>query len=72
MSTSIGASYAAVHVMTKKQKEKMKRMEEERVVKSSTDDQVAPNSNGSKIAKNKVHPGNFNPEKSVQRSQADD
>ncbi|KAJ7956878.1 hypothetical protein O6P43_023253 [Quillaja saponaria] len=58
--SSIGASYAGVYVMKKHQKEKMKRMEDERVkrgdvVISSTEERKVGGSGVSRS--NKVHPG---------------
>lgn len=51
--SSIGASYAHVHVQQKRQKDKMKKMEEQRAAKNgTTENRVIVNSN-------KVHPGNF-------------
>ncbi|KAL5075973.1 hypothetical protein RYX36_014957 [Vicia faba] len=61
--SSIGARSAEVYVMQKRQKEKMKKLEEERVRRGEvmrSDDQnrkVQTNSSSSSIGKNKVHPG---------------
>ncbi|KAL2332796.1 hypothetical protein Fmac_014009 [Flemingia macrophylla] len=54
--SSIGARSAEIYVMEKRQKEKMKRMEEERVQRgevSAEERKVASSS----VGKNKVHPG---------------
>lgn len=61
--SSIGARSAEIFVMQKRQKEKMKRMEEERIIrgKVSVDHQkikVENNSSTIIIGKSKVHPGN--------------
>ncbi|CAL5203852.1 unnamed protein product [Lathyrus oleraceus] len=61
--SSIGARSAEIFVMQKRQKEKMKKMEEERVRRGEvirSDDQnrkVQASSDSSSIGKNKVHPG---------------
>ncbi|RDX58167.1 hypothetical protein CR513_62537, partial [Mucuna pruriens] len=54
--SSIGARSAEIYVMEKRQKEKMKRIEEERVRRgevSAEERKVASSS----VGKNKVHPG---------------
>ncbi|KAK5785388.1 hypothetical protein PVK06_039970 [Gossypium arboreum] len=59
--SSIGASCAEVYLMRKRQKEKMKRMEEESVRRGETSgttgtiEERKPTVSG----RNKVHPGNF-------------
>ncbi|KAK8586680.1 hypothetical protein V6N13_085706 [Hibiscus sabdariffa] len=61
MSTSVGASCAEVYLMRKRQKEKMKRMEEERGKRGETSTTAAANIHEDRKpttvgGKSKVHP----------------
>lgn len=55
--SSTGASYANLYVQQKKQKERMKRMEEEIRVKNGG--QISNLEEGKSCRSNKVYPGNF-------------
>ncbi|KAF3440178.1 hypothetical protein FNV43_RR18469 [Rhamnella rubrinervis] len=59
--SSIGASYAGVYVMQKRQKEKMERKEEEeRATKSGEASHANHHDQNVKVGRtNKVFPGNF-------------
>ncbi|EOX92223.1 hypothetical protein QQP08_003897 [Theobroma cacao] len=57
--SSIGASCAEVYLMRKRQKEKMKRMEEERVKRGETTTGIEERKAGTIVGRSKVHPGNF-------------
>ncbi|GMI99409.1 hypothetical protein HRI_003610200 [Hibiscus trionum] len=61
MSTSIGASCAEVYLKQKRQKEKMKRMEEERARRgeSSGANAIEDRKPTAVVGRSKVHPGNF-------------
>lgn len=59
--SSIGASYAGVYVMQKRQKEKLERMKQEERARrgnggSTVDDHEIK---ATQYGRNKVHPGNF-------------
>lgn len=56
---SIGASYAGVHIMQKRQEEKMKRMEEERVQKGETSSIEYGKKDSNLVGKTRVYPENF-------------
>ncbi|XWS29487.1 hypothetical protein CRYUN_Cryun24cG0033000 [Craigia yunnanensis] len=56
--SSIGASCAEVYLMRKRQKEKMKRMEEERLRRGETSG-IKERKAGTVLGRSKVHPGNF-------------
>uniref|UniRef100_A0A2N9EUS9 Uncharacterized protein n=1 Tax=Fagus sylvatica TaxID=28930 RepID=A0A2N9EUS9_FAGSY len=63
--SSIGASCAEIYVMRKRQKEKLKRMEEERVRKGESSVEESKVS-GSTIGRSKkVHPGFFTSQNSA-------
>ncbi|XVF17170.1 hypothetical protein REPUB_Repub10bG0096400 [Reevesia pubescens] len=57
--SSIGASCAEVYLMRKRQKEKMKRMEEERVRRGEITGIIKERKPGTVSGRSKVHPGNF-------------
>ncbi|WRX11408.1 hypothetical protein QQP08_003895 [Theobroma cacao] len=57
--SSIGASCAEVYLMRKRQKEKMKRIEEERARRGETTTGIEERKAGTLVGKSKVHPGNF-------------
>ncbi|XVF15122.1 hypothetical protein REPUB_Repub09cG0122100 [Reevesia pubescens] len=58
--SSIGASCAEVYLMRKRQKEKMKRMEEERSVRRGETTGIEEKKPaGTIVGRSKVHPGNF-------------
>ncbi|KAE8728269.1 hypothetical protein F3Y22_tig00004630pilonHSYRG00058 [Hibiscus syriacus] len=60
MSTSIGASCAKVYLMRKHQKEKMKRMEEERKSRGENSGAIEEKKPTTVVGgRSKVHPGNF-------------
>ncbi|XVE83213.1 hypothetical protein DITRI_Ditri16bG0069300 [Diplodiscus trichospermus] len=56
--SSIGASCAEVYLMRKRQKEKMKRIEEERVRRGESTG-IEEKKAGNIVGRSKVHPGNF-------------
>jgi hypothetical protein len=66
--SSIAASWAQVHVMQKRQEEKLKRTEEERVKRGETSGNVEERKVGGSEApgkSKKVHPGDFPPQDSA-------
>ncbi|ESW35614.1 hypothetical protein PHAVU_001G249700 [Phaseolus vulgaris] len=54
--SSIGARSAEIYIMEKRQKEKMKRMEEERVRRGEVSSEERKVTSSS-VGKNKIHPG---------------
>ncbi|CAJ1856971.1 unnamed protein product [Sphenostylis stenocarpa] len=54
--SSIGARSAEIYILEKRQKEKMKRMEEERVGRGEVSAE-GRKVTGSSVGKNKIHPG---------------
>ncbi|KAG6600624.1 hypothetical protein SDJN03_05857, partial [Cucurbita argyrosperma subsp. sororia] len=59
--SSIGASYAKIHLLQKQQKEKLERMEADRISRGEAVT-AASSGGGSLLArKNKVHPGSIAP-----------
>lgn len=59
--SSLGASCARVYIMEKQQKEKLKKMEEERLVRTSdgVGKERRSNESSSFGKSQKIHPGNF-------------
>uniref|UniRef100_A0A9I9DFK8 Uncharacterized protein n=1 Tax=Cucumis melo TaxID=3656 RepID=A0A9I9DFK8_CUCME len=65
--SSLGASYAKIHLLQKQQKEKLERMEPDRFSRGETATATGSSSGGSNLLarKNKVHPGNIAPTTAV-------
>ncbi|KAE8649159.1 hypothetical protein Csa_014463, partial [Cucumis sativus] len=64
--SSLGASYAKIHLLQKQQKEKLERMEPNRFSRGETATATGSSSGGSLLARNKkVHPGSIAPTTTV-------
>ncbi|KAL8475044.1 hypothetical protein ACS0TY_030716 [Phlomoides rotata] len=57
--SSIGASYAHVYVQQKRQKEKMKKMEEQKAKNGQTENRVIVDEGKTSCRSKRVHPQNF-------------